>query len=183
MVGLGWLVALPGLKSQKTDQGSGELAVEGDFVAQQDVGRAESLGRAPQGGEHADVGWSYIRILERHVPVHGGFLRSPDSELAPASYGHGFDQADLGRGIGLIFVHEFHEQVEKAVLAFFVQDNGFRQKAMAGAVAGGVFLSVFGDGAFRFGSVGSGGFDLFWGHKITGRRLAVKRAGGTECLW
>jgi hypothetical protein len=55
----------------------------------------------------------------------------------------------------LVFVHVTSQQVEKAVRGFFFQDCGLGEKAVAGAIAGGILLSGFGDGASGVGTVGS----------------------------
>ena len=89
-------------------------------------------------------------------------LATVASELPP----WGLDQRDLGGGAGLEFVHIFDEEIQKAVRGFLFEDYGLGKKAVAEAVARGILLSVFGDGASGAGSVGSGGLDLFRCHKI-----------------
>ncbi len=94
-----------GLNFEKTGEGSGELAVEGDLVTKEELGRAGVAGRPAEGGEDPNGRGAETRILNRHVAVHRGFLRSPHAQLTPASHRHGLDQRDLGRGTRLVFVH------------------------------------------------------------------------------
>jgi hypothetical protein len=49
MVGLGVLDRRAGLQGKKTSQGTRELTVEGDFVAEQNFWRAGAIRRAAQG--------------------------------------------------------------------------------------------------------------------------------------
>jgi hypothetical protein len=154
MVGLGRPIGSTGLKGEEAGQRSGELAVERYFVTQQEFRGTETLGRASEGGENPDGGGPYSWILEGHVSIYSRLLCSPDSQLPPASDRHGFDQGEFSGSGGLVFVHVAGEEVEKAVRGFFLEDDGLREEAVAGAVAGGVLFSWIGYGAAGARSIG-----------------------------
>ncbi len=61
-----------------------------------------------------------------------------------------------------MFLGEVSQEFFEAPRRFFRQDDSLRKQTMAGAVAGGVAFSLFGDGALGAGSVGAGGVDLFF---------------------
>ncbi|HEY4364141.1 MAG TPA: hypothetical protein VGN17_24435 [Bryobacteraceae bacterium] len=116
-------------------EGSGELAVKGDVVAEEEFGRTGG-GGAAQGEEELDGFGSDGGVLEGHVAVESGFLGSPDAELAPARGGHGFDEKELGLGGGLVFGDEVRE---KGGIFLALGGGG---AAGAGAVAADVVASV-----------------------------------------
>lgn len=101
------------------------------------------------------------------VIVEGGFLEAPDAVLTPAGGGDGIDQHALGWGLGLVLLDEFVEEFEESGGLFGVEDDGFGEESVAGAVAGGVAFALGGDRPFGFGSVGAGGGDLRGGSHVT----------------
>jgi hypothetical protein len=83
--------------------GAGELAIEADFVATEDVEPAGAIGEGGLGGH----------VLERvgaglfaDFVGNGGVFEDPDTYQTPAADHHGLDQAALGGGLGLEFGDE-----------------------------------------------------------------------------
>ena len=115
--------------------GAAELAIEGGFVAEQQVEDAGGVG----------------------VEIDESFLNAPDAHHAPAGDGHGFDQQGLG-GVGrLEFGGECRKEPGEALLGFAFEDDGLSEHAVAGAVAGGVAFAGGGDWSAGSGAVGAGG--------------------------
>ena len=147
-------------------EGSGELAVEGDVVTEQEFGRAGAGIGAAEGEEDLHGFGSEAGVLKVDVAVERGFLGSPDAELAPAGGGHGFDEHELGGGGGLVFGDEVGKEAVEAAVGFAFEDDGFREESVAVGVAGGVLLAGGGGGASGAGAVGSGGLGLFFGGHV-----------------
>ena len=105
----GALVIGIGLDGDEACQGSSELAVEGDFVAEEEFGGGCG-GRLVEGEDGAHFGRPEERVLKRHFSIERDLLESPDAELAPAGDGHGLDQHELrGRG-GMELVNKGAEE-------------------------------------------------------------------------
>ncbi len=144
-------------------EGSGELAVEGDVVAEEEFGRAGGGVGAAEGEEDLDGFGAEAGVLQGDVAVERCFLGSPDAELAPAGGGHGLDEQELGLGGGLVFGIEVGEEGAEAVFGFAFEDYGFGEESVTVGVAGGVLLALRGGGAEGAGAVGAGGSGLFFG--------------------
>jgi len=149
------------LKEEEAGEGSGELAVVGDFVAHEEFGR-NGIGGAAEGKEDLDGRGADIGVDQRQFAINSGFLCAPDAEKTPAGDGHGFDQAELGGGGGLEFVDEGAEEIDKAVLDFGFEDDGGGEEAVAEAVAGGSDFAFGRNGASGLCAVAAGGLDLFF---------------------
>lgn len=149
------------MEGGEAGEGSGELAVEGDFVAEEELGRAGGFVGAAEGEDGADGGGSDVGRLESHVAIEGGLLEAPDTELTPACGDHGLDESELGGGARLMLVNEVGEEVVEAAGGFFGEDDGGGEESVAEAVAGGVEFAFRGDGALGAGAVGAGGGELF----------------------
>ena len=78
-----------------------------------------------------------------HFQIEARFLNAPDAHLLPAGDGHGFDDGGLGGGVGGVLVDERGEKFLEAILGFTVQYHGLSQHSVAGAAAGGDFLTFF----------------------------------------
>jgi hypothetical protein len=101
------------------------LAVEGGFVAEKEFGGAGRAGElASEGEKGSDGGGSDGWVLKGHVAVERGFLSAEDAEGSPLGSGHGFDELELGRGLGPEFFEEVVEEIEEALLGFFGEDDG-----------------------------------------------------------
>jgi hypothetical protein len=95
------------LQLLEAEEGAGDLAVESDFVAQEEFVGADTFWGTVQsqdGPQGRRVGCGGGR---GHIVVEGDFLHSPDSILTPAGGGDGLDHHGLGGSAGLVFVHEF----------------------------------------------------------------------------
>ena len=97
--------------------------------------------------------------IEPHFVVAQSFFsltfEIPDADLTPVGRGHLADEKMLHLGLWLEgFVEEADEVIE-AVARFSFEDDGAREQAVAGAVAGGAEFAFRGDGSARVLSVGS----------------------------
>jgi hypothetical protein len=135
------------LELLEAEEGSGDLPVEGDLIAQEEFVGANAFGGVSprqQGAQRRVIGGRW----QSYLVVEGDLLHSPNSPLTPAGGGDVFHQESLGGGARVVFLEEaFHEFDEAAgVLGF--QHDGFRKESMAGTVAGGDEFSFRSDGAF-----------------------------------
>ena len=137
VVGLGWPGRGLGLERDKTAEGASELAVERDFVTEEEIRGAGVIGRV-EGVDGTDGGWTEVGILEGHALVHGYFLHAPDAELTPAGDGHGFDEHHLSSGAGVVFGDESGEKLGETLRGFLFEDDGAGEEAVTEAVTGGV---------------------------------------------
>jgi hypothetical protein len=88
----------------------------------------------------------------------GGF-ESPETELAPAADGHGFDEGGFDAGAGLELGFEFGEEVGETAGGFAFNEDGFSEHVMADGIAGGDEFAFGGFGAAGFCAVAAGGLD------------------------
>jgi hypothetical protein len=101
------------LELLEAEEGSGDLAVEGDFVAQKEFVSTNAFdGISPrQDGTQGRVigggGRGYLMI-------EGDLLHSPDAPLTPAGGGDVFDQEFLGWSAGVVFLKEALDQFDEA---------------------------------------------------------------------
>ncbi len=149
------------LQISELGEGSGELAVIGGVVAEQEFGGESYIARASEGRNRANGGRSDQFILQCDVTIESRLLDAPDSQLTPARSGHGFDQRELRGRAGLILIEVRVKKIVETLRAFLFEDDGAREEPVAQAVAGRVAFALLRDGAFGTGSVGSGGGDLF----------------------
>ncbi len=152
-----------GLEGHQTGERANELAVEGDFISEKDLRGTGAFGGAAKGESRAHGGRTSARILKGHVAVEGVLLHIPHAEQPPAGGGHGLDQHDLRGGGWPVFRGEGGEEFGETIGRFLGEDHAAAEQAVAGAAAGGVLFSGWGDGAFGAGSVGLRGLDLTLG--------------------
>ena len=94
------------LEGFEAGEGAGELAIEGDFVAEEELQRRGGIRRRAEGEGGADGGRADGGVLENHVAIEGRFLDAPDAVETPAGSRHGFDKHELSGSAGLMFVHQ-----------------------------------------------------------------------------
>ena len=137
----------PGLKPLEAQQGSGDLTVQGDFIAKE-----EFVGAGTIGGAHRQDGaeGSYLAggRAGGHIIVEGDFLHSKDSILAPAGSGQDFYQHRFHASARLVFRKQVFQHFEELAFVFAYQDDGVREHTVTGAVAGRVVFALRSDGAF-----------------------------------
>jgi hypothetical protein len=102
------------LKLLEAEEGSGDLAVEGDLVAEQEFVRADTFWGRSEGEDGAEGGGVSVDVTGGDVVVKVFFLHAPDPAATPISYGDGFHQHDLGCADGLMIGNQFVEQVEES---------------------------------------------------------------------
>ena len=86
---------------EQKGKGSGELAVEGGFVALGEIEHAGVISEVAEddGGPN---GWGIGGVvLAGHFEIEAGFLDAPDAHLTPAGDGHGFDERGFGGVAGM----------------------------------------------------------------------------------
>jgi hypothetical protein len=149
------------LQGRELGEGSGELAVIGGVIAEQEFGGESYIARASERRNRADGGRSDQFILQSDVAIEGRLLHAPNSQLTPARGGHGFDQRELRGRAGLVLIEIGVKKIVEALRAFLFEDDGAGEEPVLEAVAGGVAFTLIRDGALGTGSVGSGGLDLF----------------------
>ena len=100
------------LELLEAEEGSGDLAVEGDFVAQEEFVGAHAFGGVAPGQDGAQR-----RVIggrgRGYLMVEGDFLHSPDAPLTPAGGGDVFDQEFLGGSARVVFLKEALDQFEE----------------------------------------------------------------------
>ncbi len=152
------------LEGEEAVEGAGELAVKGDLITKKKLsGMGVTVGGGAESGDGADGGRSEGWVLKGDFAIQGGGLDSPDAPETPAGDGHGLNQQVLGCGGGLELLDEGGVKFVEAFGRFGLKDDGLREEAVAGGVAGGVEFALRGDGALGFCAVSAGGLDLFVG--------------------
>ena len=119
--------------------GAGELSIEAGFVAIEDVEPAGLVAQRTvgQGGLGGHVFERVSLGLLTDFVGNGGVFEDPDAHQTPAADDHGFDQAALGGGFGLIFGDEGIVEGVEALGGFAVKDDGVAEQAVDKAVARG----------------------------------------------
>ena len=129
----------------EAEEGSGDLTVEGDVIADQEFVDADTFGGAVQsqkGTKRGGIGGGG----RGNVVVEGDFLHSPDPVLAPAGGGQDVHHHDFGGRLGLVFFEEVFDQFDKTICPFDFQNDGLREDTMTGTVARGVEFALRSDG-------------------------------------
>jgi hypothetical protein len=137
----------PVLKLLEAEEGSRDLAVEGDLVAQE-----EFVGANAFGGISPSQDGTQRRVIgggrRGDLMVKSDLLHSPDAPLTPASGGDVFNQQSLGWRARIVLLKEALDQFDEPGRILSFQDDGFREESMTGTVAGGDEFSFRGGGAF-----------------------------------
>ena len=102
--------------------------------------------------------------------AHLDFLKAQDAQIAPAGDGHGFDEGRFSSGTGLELRDEAVEEFLEAILGLAFEDDGLREHAMTGAIAGRDVLTFGRNRAAETGAIDAGGFALTF-------------SAHTEALW
>jgi hypothetical protein len=136
------------LELLEAEEGAGDLAVEGDLVAQEKFVDANALRGGAQSEDCTERTRFFGGIARGDVMVECDLLHGPDSILPPARCGDGVYQHDLGGSLRLVFFEEGFQKFQETAGELGLQNNGFREQTMTGRVAGGVAFALRGDGAF-----------------------------------
>ncbi len=123
---------------------------EVEFVAGREFG---------EGGSHAIAGRG-VSAASDFVIEQGGF-DGPDAAETPGGGDHFLDGGVLDVIGGVEFLEVVLVDDLKGVAAFVVEEDAFRQEAVAERVLGRAALALFGFGASGFGAVGAGGEGTF----------------------
>lgn len=148
-----------GAKLQERVEGTGELTVEGGFVAEEEVEDAGVVGQVLEDRGGAVGGFSG-RGLVVHFEIQGGLLDIERAEIAPAGDGHGVDQGCLGGGAGLEFGGEAGVELLEAIFGLAFEDDEFGEEAVADAVLRRDGFAFGRDRTVRFGAVGASGIEF-----------------------
>jgi len=159
-----------GAEEEKTAEGAGELAVGGGFVAVEEGEGAGVVGEGAEGEDGASgaVGLAFagggVGLLHDFV-VDGGVFEGPETELAPAAPGHGFDGGGFGWSLRVEFAADFVDEFVEAGGGFAVEEETSGEEAVTDGIVGGVPFAFgrFGAAGFRAVFAGGAGFE-FGGH-------------------
>lgn len=135
-------VVVIGREGDELIEGAVELAVEGGFVAVDEVEDAGLIGESAEGAGGADGGGT-VGVVEGHFLVDDGLFDTPGAHLAPVGGGEFLDEGAGGGGGGLMFEGELMEEFIEEGLGLVVEDDGLGEEAVAEAIAGGG-LAAFG---------------------------------------
>jgi hypothetical protein len=133
-------------------------AVETGFVAVEEVEFV--AGREfGEGGSHAIAGRG-VSAFADFVIEQGGF-DGPEAAETPGGGDHFLDGGVLDVIGGVEFLDVVLVDDLKGFAAFVVEEDAFRQEAVAEGILGRAALALFGFGASGFGAVGAGGDGTF----------------------
>jgi hypothetical protein len=153
-----------GAEVLEAGEGTFELAIVTRFVAVDEFEGARFVGHGAEGDEGLGGqagGGGELGLVD--FEVESGGFHVPEAHLAPAGYGHVFDERFLGGGFRLMLFLEGGEEFDEGFARFVFEDDGFREDSVTEAVARGGEFALRGFGAAGFSSVGTGGGDLEFG--------------------
>jgi hypothetical protein len=131
----GWEPSI--LQLVEAEEGTGDLTVESNLVAEEEFVGADAVGGSAQrqDGKEGIHGGGGARF---NVVVKSDFLHSQDSTLPQVSGGCGFHQHGFSRRARLAFFLEIVQELEEAAAVLGFEDDGFRERTVTGTVARGV---------------------------------------------
>jgi len=98
-------------------------------------------------------------LLLAGLAIELEFFEGPETNLPPGGDGHRVHEAGFYAGFGFQLVFKAGEVGEEVGRGFRVEDDGFREDAVADGVAGGTGLAFWSDGSAGFGAVGARSLD------------------------
>jgi hypothetical protein len=145
-------------ESEEVGEGSLISTVEAGFVAVEEVEFVASR-EFGEGGGHTITGGG-VGAFADFVIEQGGF-DGPEAAESPGGGDHFLDGGVLDVIGGVEFLDVVLVDDLEGVAAFVVEEDAFRQEAVAEGVLGRAALAFFGFGASGFGAVGAGGEGTF----------------------